>query len=369
MSNTPITSSTKDRFLAVDALRTVALFLLIVYHVSILFQPWSKELGWMQNDQVIPELWLVMSMLNVWRIPILFWLSGMGVRFAMERRDNKELLKERTLRIFLPWAFGFYTFGPMCVALDQYARGEPFAYIPTHYHLWFLLNMFAYVIIFLPVLRWVKNRPNGWVTRSIDWLFRSGWFVPLFALPYMLWVPIVRPEHFSAYAETNHGFYYGAICFLFGYLAANTMESFQAGTIHWRWRLTFAASLLWALRIIASEEELFPHHWELSFTALESMWWMLAILGHAFHRWNDGFTGLKYWNVAVYPVYIFHQPLQNALALFILTAPWNPWIELLLLIATILLGSILLFEATRRMRWVRPLVGLRFDPQPTQRSA
>ena len=92
---------------------------------------------------------------------------------------------------------------------------------------------------------------------------------------------------------------------------------------------------------------------------------MLAILGHAFHRWSNGFRGLKYWNVAVYPVYLFHQPCQNLLALLILTQPWNPWLELTFLIVGILLGSILLFEFTRRMRWIRPLVGMRFeDRQP-----
>ena len=88
--------NTPERFLAVDALRTVALLLLIVYHATVVFQPWSAELGWIQNDEAIPQIWPFMEMLNVWRIPILFWLSGMGVRFAMDRRNNWALLKERS---------------------------------------------------------------------------------------------------------------------------------------------------------------------------------------------------------------------------------------------------------------------------------
>ena len=111
--------------------------------------------------------------------------------------------------------------------------------------------------------------------------------------------------------------------------------------------------------MVISEEDFVPHHWKLSLTALESMWWILAIMGHAFHYWKDGFKGLGYWNKAVYPVYIFHQPLQNVLAIVILAQTWNPWLELSLLSTSILLTSLLMFEISRRIPWVRPLVGLK----------
>ena len=359
MNNLSDTALPRERFLAIDALRTVVLLLLIVYHASVLFQPWSSKLGWIQLDPSITEIWVGMEMLNVWRIPILFWLSGMGVRFAMERRNNRELLKERSLRILLPLVFGYFTFGPLCLALDQYARGEPISYFPAQYHLWFLGNIFVYVVAFLPLLRWIQNRPTGWVNQTTAWLLRTGWYMPLFALPYMLLVPILRPEHFSSYAETSHGFYYGAVCFLLGFLSANAISTFQTSAIRWRWPLTMVCLLLFAFRMVESEENILPHYWDLSFAALESMWWILAILGHAFHRWSNGFRGLRYWNIAVYPVYIFHQPLQNALALLILVASWNRWMKLTVLIIAILLGSLLLFEITRRLRWVRPLVGLK----------
>jgi hypothetical protein len=32
----------------------------------------------------------------------------MGVRFAMQRRDWKQLLKDRTIRILIPFIFGFF---------------------------------------------------------------------------------------------------------------------------------------------------------------------------------------------------------------------------------------------------------------------
>ena len=78
----------------IDWLRVSALGLLIFYHVVVAFQPWAKKLFFIQNDFPLVGAWVAMSMVNVWRIPILFLVSGMGVCFAMERRDWKSLLKD-----------------------------------------------------------------------------------------------------------------------------------------------------------------------------------------------------------------------------------------------------------------------------------
>ena len=86
----------------VDWLRTLAMALLIVYHVVLCFQPWAALTGFPQNNPTLEGVWPFMAMINIWRIPILFLVSGMGVRFAMERRDWKQLLKDRTLRILIP---------------------------------------------------------------------------------------------------------------------------------------------------------------------------------------------------------------------------------------------------------------------------
>ena len=81
----------------VDWLRVLALGLLIVYHVVVSFQPWAQYIFFIQNKQSLEWLWLFMGMLNIWRIPLLFMISGMGARFAMERRSWKPLLKDRAV--------------------------------------------------------------------------------------------------------------------------------------------------------------------------------------------------------------------------------------------------------------------------------
>ena len=57
---------------AVDWLRVCALSLLIVYHAAVVFPPWAIKIFFIQNDHTLEGLWGFMSMINVWRIPILF---------------------------------------------------------------------------------------------------------------------------------------------------------------------------------------------------------------------------------------------------------------------------------------------------------
>ena len=89
----------------IDWIRTIAIGLLIVYHSAIAFQPQEVNYAFPRNEKPLEILWIVMNAIIVWRIPILFLISGMGVRFAMVRRDWKALLKDRSVRILLPYLF------------------------------------------------------------------------------------------------------------------------------------------------------------------------------------------------------------------------------------------------------------------------
>ena len=115
------------------------------------FQPWAKDIFFIQNDQTLEGLWPLMAMPNVWRIPLLFVVSGMGVCFAMERRTWKLLLKERALRIFVPFIFGLFCICPISSYIAMVHYGRETAYWPDPGHLWFLANIFLYVLLLLPL--------------------------------------------------------------------------------------------------------------------------------------------------------------------------------------------------------------------------
>ena len=78
---------TAERRYDIDWLRVIAIGLLLIYHIGIAFQPWGVFIGFIQNGQSLESIWPAMALLNIWRIPLLFFVSGMGVAFAIKRRS------------------------------------------------------------------------------------------------------------------------------------------------------------------------------------------------------------------------------------------------------------------------------------------
>ena len=148
---------TTERRHDIDWLRVIAIGLLLIYHIAIIFQPWAMFIGFIRSDELMESLWKPMSMLNVWRIPLLFYVSGMGVYFAIRKRSWKELLLERSKRILLPFLFGIIAIVPLHFLIFQKYYHLPLGYYAHPAHLWFLGNIFAYVLILLPLFFYLKK--------------------------------------------------------------------------------------------------------------------------------------------------------------------------------------------------------------------
>ena len=97
----------------IDWIRVIAIGLLMVYHCAIGFQPWGMFIGFITNQESLPSLWPAMMLLNVWRIPLLFFVSGMGLFLAFQKRNLPQLLIERGKRIGIPLLFGSFFIVPI----------------------------------------------------------------------------------------------------------------------------------------------------------------------------------------------------------------------------------------------------------------
>jgi surface polysaccharide O-acyltransferase-like enzyme len=348
----------------VDWIRTLALGLLIVYHSAVAFQPWGLYLGFIQNQRPLPGLWRLMELINIWRIPILFVVSGMGLRFAMQRRSWAQLLGDRTLRILLPLVFGSLTVGPLFGTIGIHYYYGRTVYYPNPAHLWFLGNIFLYVLLMLPVVIWVKRRPGNALVRGVERILRSGNGVGIFALaiPTILEAVLVNPADYATYANTLHGLVLGLLCFALGFLFISTGETGRRSAERMRVpALAFGIGLyvarqvgLWAA----------PN----ALIAFESMSWMIAIWGFASRHLDRPSRALRYLSSAVYPVYIVHMPMQALVSLLLI--PWgiHPLPKFLLLVLLTLAGSLALYEILKRIRWIRPLFGMKWTRHRSPRS-
>ena len=352
------TPDSASRHHDVDWLRVVAIGLLIVYHAMISFMWFAPLVAFVQVTPVLDGLGPAMDLLNVWRIPILFVISGMGVSFAARRRGWRQLMAERSLRLLVPLLFGTLTLGPLTVWIAARHYGVPYQWVPTSAHLWFLGNILVYALAF----GWIATRtprrerdPGGHAPRR-----SPGHPAALLALPIAMTVEVlvVRPTQFAGYANTLHGWVLGAICFLFGLQLALRPEAFGPTLTRLRWLALSLALTLYVVRML----DLGPvgAWWWPGVQAVESSAWILAALGLARTYLARPSRPLRYLNSVAYPVYIVHLPVQSALAYGLARTDLAPSLGLPLLVVAVFGASFLLVEVlVRRCRVLRPLFGLR----------
>lgn len=341
----------------VDWLRIIAMGLLIIYHVVISFQPWAKDIGFPQNNPTLIEIWILMAIINVWRIPILFMISGMGVRFAIEHRDWKELLKDRAIRILIPWIFGIYLLEYLVTTLLAYL-GWNAKFTITFGHLWFLLNIFLYTVGPIGILIYWKNKPDNGFFRFLSKVFRWRYGLFLLALPVMLEAWLVNPKYFSTYVDTVHGWILGLICFTAGFIFISLKDVFWPSVKRIRWSALSMAFSLYLVRLFIYKLQGAP----IWLVGLESASWMLAIFGFSALYLNKSSRGLSYFSKAVYPVYIVHMPVQFIVAYYLLSQPLSALTKLIILLAGTFGISLFLYEfVLKRIKWFRPLFGMKLN--------
>ena len=93
-----------------DWLRVIAFALLMLFHTGMLFSTWDWSVKNLETSDTFDE---VMGFLHNWRMPLLFFISGSAVWFALERYSGWRFLQERQTRLALPLLFGMLAIVPL----------------------------------------------------------------------------------------------------------------------------------------------------------------------------------------------------------------------------------------------------------------
>jgi peptidoglycan/LPS O-acetylase OafA/YrhL len=346
--------STNRRY-DIDWLRVIAIGLLLVYHIAVGFQPWGVFIGFIQSDKPLEALWVPMSMLNVWRIPLLFFVSGMGVCFAIRKRNWKQLILERTRRILIPLLFGMVFIVPVHVVLWQKYYKQDLSYTLNPSHLWFLANIFLYVILLAPLFFYLKKNKEGKIVRGLRRLFRNPIGLLIIVLPFVLEALLLKPEIYTMYYMSLHGFLLGMIAFLFGFCCVLAGETFWRTLLTWRWLFLALAIALFAERYIVFALNA-PNY----LIAVESNVWIFAVFGFAYRYLNHPSKTLSYLSQGAYPIYITHMIFLYLGSFLIFPLDIPAGLKFTLVVAFTGLGCIASYDLIiRRVKFIRPLFGLK----------
>jgi len=348
---------TTNRRYDIDWIRVIAIGLLMIYHVAIGFQPWGMMIAFITNEKSWESLWIPMTMLNVWRIPLLFFVSGMGVYFAVQNRNWKQLIAERTGRILLPFLFGMFCIVPLHLFIWQRYYHFSAGYSPSPGHLWFLGNIFIYVVLCSPVFFYLKkNDPDGYrdgkLVNGIAKLFST----PLGLIPavFVLEAVIVKPYPYEMYAMTWHGFFLGLLAFFFGFCFVLSGNGFWNMILKFRWMFISTAIILFMIRLMY-----FKMNTPVYLIVAESQCWIISVFAFGYKYLNRGSKVLTYLSQAAYPVYILHMLFLYLGSVWVFSFTLDVRIQFGLILLITLGGCFATYELIRRINWIRPLFGLK----------
>jgi len=374
-----------------DWLRVFAFGMLIFYHVGMFYVTWDWHV---KSPSASPALEPAMLLVNPWRLPLLFFISGVAIRFATDRASLREFLPRRLMRLFLPLAFGMF----VVVVPQAYAElrlkgevGEGFLAFwrdyallrlhasiitPTWNHLWYIAYMLVYTLLLAAFVRPLSRIAGAGGERFFEWTERSAWrllIVP--ALPFLAYQLLLDPVFPTTHALVDDWADH-AHCLtmlLFGYFAAKSPAFWRAVE-----RATTPALLVaLGLGMVLTAARL---HWNtgspgetllIAFRAGRVFYgWAViaALLGLAQRFLNRRSRALSYLTEAVFPYYIIHQTVIVMVGYWLI--PYRlPVLAEAAVVTGATVGSCLVgFEVVRRIKPLRPLFGLqirtRSEPAP-----
>jgi glucans biosynthesis protein C len=364
----------------IDALRALAFGLVILYHVAMYYvADWHFHLkspyaaDWLQDP---------MRALNLWRMDLVFVISGLAIGFLRRGQTLAGLLGQRSWRLLLPLAFGMAVVVPFQpyaqgVAngliepgfgnfLARYYSGGPWPrgafdgwdFGVTWNHLWYLPYLWAYTALLIVLMPLLESSAGLRLRRAFNGLRGAG-LVLLPAVPLMLYSLTLWP-HFPVTHDLVHDGWMHAVyftLFLYGYWIGVDEGIWAEVSRLARRMLGLALALLiayFALRSTGVPRVMVRLAGDLY------MWCaILAILGWAHLKLNRPWPWLAWANESVYPWYILHQTWIIVLIWWLAPLQLGPVAEPALLVAGTVLACWGTTSMVRRSAWLRPLFGLR----------
>jgi peptidoglycan/LPS O-acetylase OafA/YrhL len=166
---TQVEHTTKgNRIHWMDNLRTIAIFLVVLYHASGVYSLTFQSF-WLVADPATSDVAGILNVaLDVTAIPIIFFISGFLVPTSLKDKTAWAFVWSKFKRLMIPWLIAVLTLIPLYKVIFLASRGLPQEHWTTYFHfgagnltsqnwLWFLPLLFAFNVAYL-LLSMVKIR-------------------------------------------------------------------------------------------------------------------------------------------------------------------------------------------------------------------
>jgi len=362
-------SKTERRY-DLDWIRIAAVFLLVPFHSALIFSHQPDDVVYIKDLVESNILRQFAYFVDLWHMPLLFFISGAGAWFALGFRSGRQYLEERFLRLFIPLLFAVTAIIPPMVYLQHADTGEFasfWAFYPQFFHIdisdlsglsgsftpahmWFVLFLFVYAAATLPLFLYLRRESGA---KAIVWLAARC------ETPGVIFLPALLPAITALLPDIGGKapFLY-LTYFILGYVLMGDARFQQAMDRH-KW-IALATGIVAALAI-----------WPLVYAGgnvviihllyyLGRWSWIVALCGLAHTCLNRNHAFLRYANDISYPFYILHF-LANTLAGYFVVC-WQATsiaVKYLVINLATFAGLFLMIEGARRTSVTRFLLGMK----------
>ncbi len=374
----------------VDWLRSLAFILLIFYHIGMFYvEGW----GWhVKSEYQSQFLRNIMLLVNQWRMPLIFLISGVALSLVEHKIGLWQLFKMRFVRVFIPLVIGMYLIVPpqlyyQLVQNEGFSEGyfnfyqlyidvDTNAYpkyqhppngLITWNHLWYLPYLFTYTLVYMlikPIL--IKINWQLLTSKLPTWLI---FLIPalLFSYYSIVLEPLFPKTHALIGDWYNHAYSFTA--FMMGYILAKSPNI---------WQMLIEKRKMWlALALIGFAITIARYNRSPGFDInyqeasdivqffIHFIWrantvlWLFAVIGFSGFYLNKSSAVLSYLNEAVLPWYILHQTIIIIVAMNFAKYSLGGFAESLLVTISTFLLCFVGYELIKRNKVTRFIFGMK----------
>ena len=368
--------SKNERKYFIDWLRIGLIISVFFFHVGMIFRP---EQWHVNSTESFAFLDPIMWWLHLWRMPLLFLVSGVGTYYAIGHRTSWQYVKERFRRLYIPFIFGFFTLVPLMVYVERIDNyGSFLEYIPhmfdggpypvgniSWHHLWFILYLFIISLMIAPVLNYTKsghyNMVRGKLINVVSKRMGLNWLLPIFILSQLILRQYFPNSTHALYNDWAYFTYY-LLFFVSGFMLFTSDKIINAlandRRLYLFQTLVFTV-LLFSLPSIFGESSIVQVYLRRITEMIISLSCGLTAIGYCKRYFNTDHRLRKVLNDAIYPFYLLHQPILIFVGYVVLQWHISYGMQAVLITALSLVFILATYFIIKKFNFLRVVFGMK----------
>jgi glucan biosynthesis protein C len=366
-----------ERRYDLDWLRVLLILSVFLFHSGRAFIPFP----WHINDAASsPGMMVFSQFLLAWMLPTIFIISGASIWYSLGYQSAGRFLRGKVLRLLVPLVFGIFVLSPHQVYIERYTNGqfsEPFIQWFPHYfngiygfggnfaiaghHLWYLLFLFLFSLILLPLFKYLRSERGRPVTKAFGAFLSAPGMIYIVGLILTVPMAFISPENFfgmrEGFADWNIVYYISILFFGFMFFAD---ERIQKAIIRQRWVSLISGIVLYLLfRVFGITFRPSPFQLGWFHYVLSSWCLIIAILGFGMKHLTAAGRFIRYSNEAVLPFYVLHQPVIVLILFWIVRLNMPIIVKYCITVVLSFIAITALYEIIRQIGMLRFLFGMK----------